>query len=795
MFFPILLGISLFISIGIFLIVYFHERKKNFARSFALRLLLVRLPLQHTQDDKNRARDWKDEINASSQLFGALASLNEPFVFEAAVPNVGEEIGMYVSVPRGKEEFAARQIQGLWKDAQIDIVHDFNVFHAAGVAAGVYLKQKKSYIFPIRTYIEAGIDTVSTILSSLSNIQIAGEGIALQILVKPASPSLKSGIIKARERLQKGEGIDAVAKNLGNNGFFSFIKGTLFPKKKKDEDKLEKVVDVEMVKALDAKVSRPLFVVNVRLIVSAATKLKTDELLSGFMGSFAQFTAPQRNEFKFIKPRRMDDFLMRFSFRQFDKTESMILNSEELASIFHMPTSSTVVPRIKSLKNREAVPPNTLPEDGTFIGRSSFRGIARPVNITDEDRRRHVYIIGQTGTGKTTLISSMAVKDIERGRGVAVIDPHGELIKTITAHVPQSRMKDVIIFDPGDIERPLGLNMLEYDRSRPEEKTLIVNEMQGIFNKLFLAETMGPMFEQYMRNALLLLMDDPDETATLMEVPRVFTDPLFRASKLKKSTNPIVIDFWEKEAVKTGGDAALQNMTPYITSKFNNFIANDYIRPIVGQALSAFNFRSVMDEGRIVLVNLSKGKIGDLNANFLGMILTGKFLMAALSRTDIPEEKRRDFNLYIDEFQNFTTDSISTILSEARKYRLNLVIAHQFIAQLTEKIRDAVFGNVGSMITFRIGVKDAEILTKQFEPVFSANDLMNIDNHNAYVKLLIRGATTLPFNIKTSPLQTSDNNVSDMLYAESRAKYGKYRQDVEESILKRLRISRAIIEK
>jgi len=283
--------------------------------------------------------------------------------------------------------------------------------------------------------------------------------------------------------------------------------------------------------------------------------------------------------------------------------------------------------------------------------------------------------------------------------------------------------------------------------------------------------------------------DMPNEPATLIEVPRIFTDDEYRERKLLRISNPVVIDFWEKEAIKVGGEASLANMTPYITSKFNNFIANDYMRPIIGQAKSAFNFRQVMDEGKILLINLSKGKIGDINAGLLGMIFTGKILMAALSRVDTPQEQRRDFNLYIDEFQNFTTDSISTILSEARKYRLSLTIAHQFIAQLTEKIRDSIFGNVGSQIVFRVGVQDAEFLVKQFEPVFDINDLTNIDNLNAYAKILINGQTSKPFNIKIlkTSWQKGDPEWAKKVKEYSRLKYGMDKSQVEEEIYNRLR--------
>ena len=312
--------------------------------------------------------------------------------------------------------------------------------------------------------------------------------------------------------------------------------------------------------------------------------------------------------------------------------------------------------------------------------------------------------------------------------------------------------------------------------------------MRGIFNKLFPSETMGPMFDQYMRNALLLLMEDSEnEPATLVEVPRVFTDADWRNKKLARIKNPVVVDFWKQEAAKAGGDAALANMTPYITSKFSNFIANDYVRPIIGQTKSAFRFQEVMDEGKILLVNLSKGKIGDINANLLGMIVIGKILMAAFARAD--QEVRKDFHVYVDEFQNFTTDSVSTIFSEARKYRLTMTVAHQFIAQLTDPVRDSIFGNVGNQIAMRVGPSDADFLVKQFEPTFSTNDLINIDNLFAYVNMMVNGQTTTPFNMEVGKQSWEKGNpeYKNKLKEYARLKYGKPRHRVEEEIGKRLR--------
>ncbi len=785
-----------FISLGILVLagtgvgLYFYtrwRRSREFYAELPKTLYLVRIP----KDAPKEGADFKSEIQLTEQLLSGLTSLRAPFALEVAVPHVGEEIHFYIAVPKKLQDIAAKQIQALWSGASVEEVpDDYTIFGPEGAAAGVYLLLRDPFALPIRTYAEVGGDTFASILGGLTKVSEVGEGIAMQIVVRPADPAMRKTVKEKLEALQKGQSLRSV---LGNESGFKFsdVQDAFKPSEKNDDPA---ITDQEAIKALTAKATNPLFETNIRLVAAARSPLEADNLLEGFIAGFGPLTSPGRNEFKFVKPRHVKKLAYQFSFRSFDPAQSMILGNAEIASLYHFPISASATPRIKWLKSKEAPPPADLPVEGTCIGESVFRGQTRKVYIADEDRRRHVYIVGQTGTGKSTLLANMIVNDIAGGKGVAVIDPHGDLVETALKHVPAGRADDVILFDPADLWRPLGLNMLDYNPDRPEEKTFIVNEMQGIFNKLFPPETMGPMFEQYMRNALLLLMEDMHapggEPATLVEVPRIFTDPAFRARKLARISNSVVIDFWEREAVKAGGEASLANMTPYITSKFNNFIANDYMRPIIGQPKSAFNFRSVMDEGKILLVNLSKGRIGDINANLLGMIVTGKLLMAALSRIDVAEaEKRRDFNLYVDEFQNFTTDSIATILSEARKYRLNLAMAHQFVAQLTEKIRDAVFGNVGSQIVLRVGVQDAEFLVKQFEPVFNENDLINIDNMNAYVKILVRGETTKPFNIRVLPdsWAPGDKELAERIKERSRAKYGMDRQEIEEGIKRRLR--------
>ncbi len=381
----------------------------------------------------------------------------------------------------------------------------------------------------------------------------------------------------------------------------------------------------------------------------------------------------------------------------------------------------------------------------------------------------------------------MIVQDIQNGAGVCMIDPHGSDVLDVLASIPPEREKDVIYFDPSYMDRVLGLNMLEYDPRYPEQKTFVINELFSIFQKLYGGnpESMGPIFEQYFRNATALVLEHPESGSTLLDVSRVMVDAEFRALKLSYSKNPVVNQFWREIATKAGGDAALENIVPYITSKFDVFTANDYMRPIIGQQVSSFNFREVMDEKKILLVNLAKGRLGEINANLIGMIIVGKILMAALSRADSIGKAFPPFYLHIDEFQNITTNSISSILSEARKYKLGLTLAHQYIQQIDEKIREAVFGNVGSMAVFRVGTEDAAFLENQFAPTFTKNDLLYIPNRHAYMRLLANGTPTKPFDIGTNAPPPQDAARAQMLMTQSQMTHGRLRGEVEDEILSR----------
>ena len=363
------------------------------------------------------------------------------------------------------------------------------------------------------------------------------------------------------------------------------------------------------------------------------------------------------------------------------------------------------------------------------------------------------------------------------------MDPNGDAIEWILKHVPRERAEEVILFDPSDIARPVALNLLEFDPNFPEQKTMVINEVLSIFDKLYdLKATGGPMFEQYMRNAMLLVMDDPESGSTLMEIPKVLGDAEYRKMKLSKTKNQVVIDFWVNEAEKAGGEAALANIVPYITSKLTQFTTNDIMRPIIGQQKSAFNFREAMDSRKIILVNLPKGLLGDINAKLLGMIISGKIQIAAFSRQNQPEAERVPFYLYVDEFQNFTSKTFATILSEARKYQLSLNITNQYVEQLDDETKGAVMGNVGTMLTWRIGAADAEFFKKEFEPL-DVDDMVNTEKYNYYMKLLIDGTPTKPFNATAYPPDPNENaQIGEAVRQLSRLKYGRDRELVESEI-------------
>ncbi len=758
----------------------------------------------------------KEEIAKMEQLFATLSHLprsrnifhsllyGQPQLsLEIAVPSNSEQITFFVAIPRKFKGVIEKQVHSFFPNAHIERVKDYTVFRPQGKTAGSFLKFKKKKSFPIRTYQHLETDPLHNITNALSKLEDESEGAAIQFIIRKSNAQWKTRGEKIAQRMQQGTRLDKASgttivndltKDMGKE-MGKMITG----KNSKDENPLssERPADPvtltpeeqEVIKQLEAKANKAHFDVNVRLMASAETKERAEMILGELENAFVQFEDTNLNKFVVSrdKSRNAHKLAYDFIFRNYRSGQNLIMDTEELASVYHFPISTTETPKIDWLRAKAAPPPVNIPKEGLLLGFSDFRGTKNEIRLAEDDRRRHLYLIGQTGTGKSTFIEEMAKQDTQK-EGMCVIDPHGDLIDHILESIPKERAEDVIYFDPADTQRPFGLNMMEYKEGHPEERTFVINEMIAIFDKLYdLKQTGGPMFEQYMRNAMLLVMDSPGIGSTLMEIPRVFRDVEFRKEKLKKCKDMTVVEFWEKEAEKAGGEAALENIAPYITSKLTTFISNDMMRPIIAQQKSTINFREVMDEGKILLVNLSKGKIGEINSHLLGMVIVGKLLMAALSRVDVPEEERKDFYLYIDEFQNFTTDSIAQILAEARKYKLCLTIAHQFIGQLSEEISKAVFGNVGSLCSFRVGAEDAEFLQKQFVPVFDMNDLINLDNFNCYTKLLINNESSDAFNMKTYPPSKGDPKIAEAIKELSRFKLGRDRATVEAEIEQRFK--------
>lgn len=777
-------------------------------RSLNMAILQVSVPKRQEQKEKNTAEERKINISVMEQLFASLSNIREPMFtrlfygpfymsFEISTPTDTNEIFFYVGTPKKFLTIVEKQIHSFYPDAHIERINDYDIFVPNGGAAGSYMILKKDFVFPIRTYQNLEADPISSITSALSKIPL-GEGAAFQIVMRPAGnvwQEKSKAVIKA---MQKGKGFDG---ELGNHATIVRTVKWLFEtmvssSKKPGEEQSVKLTPIqeETMKAVESKAGKIGFYVNIRLVASAPTKEKAENLLRELENSFTQFNAPNGNSFKIVeaflgKSRFLSKTLYNFIFRNFEENRRAVLNTEELASLFHFPIATTETPQIKWQKAKMAAAPSNIPTGGIILGHNVYRGEDKIVRIEKDDRQRHMYIIGQTGTGKSGFLGGMIKQDIANGEGLCVIDPHGDLIEEALESIPKERAEDVILFDPSNIQRPIGLNLLEYDQKYPEQKTFVINEMIKIFDKLYdLSKTGGPMFEQYMRNAMLLIMDDPESGSTLIEISKVMADSNFRKYKLSRCKNFIVRDFWQKEAEKAGGEAALANMVPYITSKLTQFITNDTMRPIIGQQRSSINFREIMDNRKILLVNLSKGRIGETNAHLLGLVLVGKILISSLSRTDIPQEERKDFYLYIDEFQNFTTDSISTILSEARKYRLCLTLAHQFLGQLPEPIQKSVFGNVGTICSFRVGPEDAEFLARQFTPVFNEQDLINIDNYNLYIKLMINGMISQGFNMQTYPPTRGNRELADNIKQLSALKFGRDREVVEREILQRTNI-------
>lgn len=772
--------------------------RARLSRSLDIQMLQVLLPKDIEQEEREEGigDSIKERIGVAEQFLSTLSVLPSSFfdrfvygppriVFEiVARPHGG--IFFYAGTHRAYIDHLEKQIYAHYPDAEVTPASEYTIFSLHDTVRIATLTLRRKQYLPIATYKDLEVDPMQALTGALAKIQ-KSDAALIQYVLTPASRKEARRGAKAARRTIRGKQDDISSSSFSLSSIGSTLGGNTKSNRDESSHRLTSRME-KRVELVEDKMSQQQFLTTIRVGIAVQDKGDAERVFTALCGSFAQYDFPDLNQLRVVISRNQKRAIEHMIFRISDTKISSTLSTTELASLYHFPLPTTATPNIVWRGAKAAAAPGGLPTSGVLLGTNVYRGIETPIYLSESDRRRHMYLIGQTGTGKTTLFLNMIIQDILAGHGVGVVDPHGDLIEEILNYIPPERQKDVILFDPRDKEHPLGFNILE--AKDPNQKDLIVNEVVQILQKLAARlnpESIGPMFEHYLRNALLALIEDPE--ATLLDVSRMFVDEQFRTRVLEKNTNPTVLQFWKQEFAQSQRGQMSADMLSYVISKLGRFISNETVRNIIGQSKSSFDMREAMDSGKILLCNLSKGQLGDINSDLLGFVLVSKIQIAALGRANIPEKERRDFYLYLDEFQNFTTDSIAIILSEARKYKLNLNLTHQFIKQLDEPIRDAVFGNVGTILCYRIGVEDSEFMAKQFAPVFAEYDLVNLRRFTAVVRLLNNGTPERAFSLSSSlPSQIGNPDIASQVRQQSRQTYGRSFETVARAILDRFQL-------
>ncbi len=800
---------------------YVHDRK----REEDLVFLQVIMPKKESKEDKETEseqfsanKDFREVIGVMDHLFQTLGAIHnerltrfwkgQPF-FSVEYAALAGEILFYVVCPRTIAHLVEKQITSFYPDAVIDEVEDYNIFTRKSLTAAEALLPSKSYTSVFKTYEQLKTDPLSTITNAFSKLK-TDEGAAVQFVLRPAHHGWQHHVQhEAKELLNPKHKKRAAWYNpiTWPGAIFTMLTASdeelKIPGEGMSGERVSSAIE-EYSKNLETKASNPGFQTIIRVISSAESHHRAEQILESVVTAFSQFNDIRGNSFKPVhyipKESLLRGFIRRSprrSIMMWLAAKKMLLGTTELSSFFHFPSIKYNKAETIKWQNFKIAPaPKSIPEDGLYLGTNTFRGDKKKIYMNNEDRFRHFYIIGQTGTGKSSIIQLMARQDFHNGKGVCIVDPHGSLIEDLLPYIPRSRADDIIYFNPADTERPLGLNLLEGKTA--EERDLIALDAMNMMVKMFGEEIFGPRIQDYFRNGCLTLMEDEEEGGAITDLVRLFTDDEWQKYKVSKVKNPIVKSFWDKQMAATG-QREKQEMIPYFAAKFGQFTTNTLIRNIVGQTKSAFDVADVMNSGKILLMNLSKGLIGDINSTLLGLIVVNKIQVAAMRRQRQSSTERKDFFLYIDEFQNFVTPSIESILSEARKYRLGLVLAHQYIDQLEKEsklagavsLKGAIFGNVGSMMFYKIGPQDAEVCAKEMAPVFSEQDLVNMDAFKGSMKLCVDGQPSRPFSIEVPRPWTDVTYPKDAQAAEafkqlSRLKYGRAKEFVDREIIRRI---------
>ncbi len=796
----------------------------DWRREKQLVFLQILTPKKESKEDKEQeseqfssAKDFKEVLGIMDHLYQTLSSLQDssirrywrgnPF-FSVEYAALAGEILTFIVAPRSVVALIEKQITSFYPDAVVDEVEDYNIFTRESVASSCYLVPSKSFVFPFRSYASLKSDPLNTITNAFSKLH-KEEGAAVQLVLRPVASTWQSKLQKEAQRIINPK--KEIAFDWWNPLYWIRTTIELFTTNEKDalekastgSERVTQMVE-ELSKSIDEKAGSPGFQCVLRIVSSADSAARSEMILNGIIGSFAQFNDVRGNSFRRTRYHSAAQLISGFvrrcprrSIIQWLTWNKLLLGCAELASFFHFPNVKyNRVQTIKWQNFKIAPSPKNIPEEGLFLGYNTIRSEKHKIFMKNEDRFRHFYVIGQTGTGKSSIIQLMARQDFHNGKGICVVDPHGSLIEDLFPFIPRERADDIIFFNPSDTQRPMGLNMLE--GKTEEEMDLIALDAMNMMVKMFGEEIFGPRIQDYFRNGCLTLMADQEEGGAITDLVRLFTDEEWQRYKVTKISNPIVRSFWEKQMAQTG-QREKQEMIPYFAAKFGQFTTNTLIRNIVGQVKSSFDFTDIMNNEKILLMNLSKGLIGDINSKLLGMIIVNKIQVAAMRRQRQDATERKDFFLYIDEFQNYVTDSIESILSEARKYRLGLVIAHQYLDQLEKdsklsgavNLKGAVFGNVGTMMFYKIGPQDAEFCTKEMSPVFSESDLVNLDAFKGCMKLSVDGQPSRPFSIEVPRPWLDKSYAKDAQAVEafkqlSRLKYGREKDFVDREILRRI---------
>ncbi len=816
-----IVGLSLIAIIFLVVIAWRIRAYYNFQRILDMTFLYVALPKKEAKEDREResesfsqSKDFKEVIGLMEHLFNALYGIlggdminnliGEDF-FSVEYAAINGLISFYFVVPNNIALLVEKQITSFYPDAYVEEVSDYNIFKPGSKVSATYLFYEKSFAFPFKTYQNQKSDPLNNMANAFSKLD-PEDGAAIQMVLRPVKNGWQDkcseevqSIYSKKKKVCWWNPLSLIWK------FFNLaLHGPTDENMKEENDRDESrttPVEEEQVKAIDSKSNAVGFEAVIRLLASSTTQRKADFHLSNIINTFVQFADIKNNGLTIARYVNIKKIIKEFIYRDismgwFRKMfhPKMIFSPEEIVSIFHFPNIKYNKSDSIDWQLTKIIPsPKNVPKEGLLLGYNIHRGQKIPIYLKTGDRFRHLYIIGQTGMGKSQMLEFLAKQDVQKN-GICVVDPHGDLVDDILGWIPRHRADDVIIFDPADLERPMGLNMLEADT--PEEMDFVALEAMNMMVKLFGNEIFGPRLQDYFRNGCLTLMADKEEGGAITDLVRLFADEEWQKYKVAKVENPIVKVFWDKQMASTG-QREKQEIIPYFAAKFGQFTTNTMIRNILGQTKSAFDISEIMNQGKILLVKLSKGLVGDINANLLGMIVVNKIQVAAMRRQNIPKSERTDFFLYVDEFQNFITDAFESILSEARKYRLGLVIAHQYINQLIdqekkdEKIKNAVFGNVGTMMNFKIGAQDAEYMAKEMAPGFTDQDLINLRGFQTCIKLSIDNIITQPFSMNTYKIwelpeyANKDEEAAEAYKQLSRLKYGRDKEFVTREIIRR----------